>query len=91
MKRFILFFCSGVFLFSACSISNSMPVFKQTEDSKKLTKAYNHTGFDIFKELKTEKGNLVISPYSINTALTMALLGAKGETHTEMAKVMHQN
>src|SRR5207249_10648858 len=33
--------------------------------------------------------NVCVSPYSIETALAMTFAGADGETHTEMARVLH--
>lgn len=35
-------------------------------------------------------GNLVLSPFSISTALSMLLDGARGQTAEEMAQVLHQ-
>jgi serpin B len=45
---------------------------------------------DLYAQLKTAKsGNLFYSPYSISTALAMTYAGAKGETGTQMSKVLH--
>ena len=33
-------------------------------------------------------GNIVLSPYSIGSAMAMALAGARGDTEREMAKVL---
>jgi len=35
--------------------------------------------------------NLILSPFNIGTALSMALAGARGETATEIATVLHQH
>ena len=45
-------------------------------------------GFDLYKKLAAEPGNLFISPFSISTALAMTAAGAKGTTLTEMKKVL---
>jgi serpin B len=55
-----------------------------------LTAAYNASGQDMFKRLSGASGNIVISPYSIGTAMAMALSGARGQTETEMASVLKQ-
>lgn len=52
-----------------------------------LVPAYNSVGLELFDTLAKLQGNLVISPHSIGTALTMARMGARGETESEMVKV----
>jgi serpin B len=54
------------------------------------------TGMDRFataayQELARGSGNLVFSPFSISTAVSMLLDGARGQTAAEMAKVLHQS
>ncbi len=44
---------------------------------------------DLYAKLKTTDGNLFFSPYSISTALAMTYAGARGDTATQMAKVLH--
>ncbi len=52
----------------------------------------NSFAFDIFAKLHTnETGNLFFSPYSISEALAMTYAGAKGDTKTQMAQVLHFN
>ncbi|XP_078275273.1 leukocyte elastase inhibitor-like isoform X2 [Rhinoraja longicauda] len=48
---------------------------------------------DLFKQLdKDDKvGNIFVSPFSISAALAMVYLGAKGNTATQMAKVLGFN
>ena len=53
-----------------------------------LTQAYNASGLALFKQLSAGSGNIVLSPYSIGSAMAMALAGARGETEREMAKVL---
>ena len=52
--------------------------------------AYNEAGFDLFKRLAAAQGNIAYSPYSVGTAMAMALSGARGATEAEMAKVLRQ-
>ncbi|HVM62744.1 MAG TPA: serpin family protein [Verrucomicrobiae bacterium] len=44
---------------------------------------------DLYAKLRTADGNLFFSPYSISTALAMTYAGARGDTATQMAKVLH--
>ena len=54
-----------------------------------VVKGNSAFGFDLYQELKGEKGNLFFSPYSISTALAMTYAGARGQTKKEMAEVLH--
>jgi serpin B len=49
----------------------------------------NEFGLDLYRKVAAGEGNLCLSPYSIDCALAMTLAGADGETHTEMARVLH--
>ncbi len=55
-----------------------------------LAKAYNTTAQQLFTTLAATPGNVVFSPYSIGTAMSMALVGARGDTASEMARVMSE-
>src|SRR5712691_6622018 len=61
---------------------------KEQAAARALTGAYNASGQELFKRLSTGPGNIVFSPYSIGTAMAMALAGARGETEREMAAVL---
>ena len=43
---------------------------------------------DLFKAVRSDCGNVVLSPYSVSTALAMAYAGANGATATQMAEVL---
>jgi serpin B len=52
--------------------------------------AVNQLGLDLHRQLATKPGkSLLISPWSIQTALAMTYAGAAGTTRNEMAKVLH--
>src|SRR4051812_35032806 len=53
-----------------------------------LTAAYDASAHDLFTTFAARPGNIVFSPYSIGTAMAMALSGARGETEREMARVL---
>jgi serine protease inhibitor len=55
---------------------------------KQLTQAYSASGQQLFGRFAAASGNIVFSPYSVGTAMAMALAGARGNTETEMAKVL---
>jgi serpin B len=46
-------------------------------------------GLDLYRRLAGGKGNIVLSPASVAIALSMARLGARGQTATEMDAVLH--
>jgi serpin B len=55
----------------------------------KLARSSNAFAFDLYQRLRRKPGNLVVSPASITTALTMPWGGARGETAAQMRKVLH--
>jgi serpin B len=57
-------------------------------DVARLAQALNSLGLELFAKLDP-KGNLALSPASLGTALGMTAFGARGETATEMKKVLH--
>jgi len=44
---------------------------------------------NLYARLRTDDGNLFLSPYSVSTALAMTYAGARGETARQMADVLH--
>ena len=55
-----------------------------------IAKDNNAFAFDLYQDIiKTEKGNLFFSPFSISTALAMTYAGAANDNAEEMAKAMH--
>lgn len=56
-----------------------------------VTPAINQLGLDLLRAQTSagEKGNLLLSPCSIETALAMAYSGADGHTREEMRRVLH--
>jgi serpin B len=68
-----------------------LPRTASTQDltqARLLTAAYNASGEALFGEFAP--GNVVFSPYSIGTAMAMALAGARGQTEREMVAVLKQ-
>jgi serpin B len=53
-----------------------------------VVKGNNGFAFDLYAQLRSQAGNLFLSPYSVSTALAMTYAGARGQTAEQMAKVL---
>jgi serpin B len=81
---------AGQFLKSALA-RNTSPVISQS-DLSLLANGNSEFAFDLYRALLLQQsGNFFYSPYSLSLALAMAYAGARGETATEMAEVLHFN
>jgi serpin B len=56
---------------------------------QRLTDNNNAFALDLYQSLRSQKGNLIYSPYSISLALAMTYAGARGETEAQMAQTLH--
>ena len=56
---------------------------------KNLVDGNNAFALDMYNALRSENGNLILSPYSISLALAMTYAGARGETESQMAQTLH--
>jgi serpin B len=82
-------------LFSAATIiAIALPISARAAapdaDVKAVGQANNQFAFDLYQKLSSGTGNIIVSPYSIDTALAMLDVGARGDTHAEIAAAMHQ-
>jgi serpin B len=81
----------GPALARACPELDEMPGTSPTY--KGAAAAVNAFATDLYRHLAgpkgKEKGNLFLSPYSIELALAMTAAGARGKTLEEMEKVLH--
>lgn len=59
------------------------------QTSNTVAAAGNRLGLELYRRLAEKPGNLVVSPYSVATAMAMAQAGARGATEKEMAAVLH--
>lgn len=66
-----------VLMISVCLAACDDPV---TSAEVALASPLNHFAVTLFQKVSSEPDNVVISPFSLATALSMLLLGARGET-----------
>jgi serpin B len=60
-----------------------------SQDVREALASANQLGFDLYARLRGTPGNLVMSPASVHLALSMTYAGARGETASQMASVLH--
>lgn len=60
----------------------------QDRGTDMIEKGNTAFAFALFQKLKEKPGNLFFSPISISSAVSMALAGARGETETEISRVL---
>ena len=79
-----------VWLLGIIMILPAMPAFAyDNRDTQTLAQGNNAFALDLYAQLKTQEGNLFLSPYSISTALAMTFIGARGTSEKQMADVLH--
>lgn len=72
---------------SGQSLNTSPDVTKA--ELEELVTGNSAFAFDFYQAVRAESGNLIISPYSISTALAMTYAGARGGTEQQMAQTLH--
>ena len=83
-----LLLCAVLCLLGAPAVLAAQPV-SAGSDKAAATQGNNAFAIDLYAQLRTEPGNLFFSPESISTAFAMAYAGARGQTATQMASVLH--
>ena len=58
-------------------------------DLKALGEGNSAFALELYQQLAAKPGNVVVSPYSISSALAMTYAGARGRTADEMKAVLH--
>jgi serpin B len=74
----------------ACALLAAAGAAEAQEASmvKALSRDYNASGLDLYREMALGPGNVVLSPFSIGSAMAMVRAGARGETEREMASAL---
>ena len=80
MKIIFVLAAFGIFL---------QPSFAQNNTN--IIESNNQFSFDIFKKLKNSTENLIFSPASITSAMSMVYTGAKNNTFEEIGNTFHFN
>ncbi|MEY2818910.1 MAG: hypothetical protein RL275_2373, partial [Chloroflexota bacterium] len=99
MKRIIIFSALVSILLSACNggpagtaqstrAREKNPTVSES-DLKTLVDGNNAFGLDLYQTLRSQDGNLILSPFSVSLALAMTYAGARGDTETQMADVLN--
>jgi serine protease inhibitor len=60
----------------------------QHPDVEAVVQGNTEFALDLYRQLRTQEGNLFFSPYSVSTALAMTYGGARGNTQVEMAHTL---
>ena len=81
-----LFTLTIVVLFSPTSHSEDSIT---KADIYELVQGNKRLAFDLYDELKEQKGNLLFSPYSISVLHAMIYAGARGNTEKQISDVFH--
>lgn len=99
MKRIFIFSALVSILLSACNggLADTAQSTRAREknptvsesDLKTLVDGNNAFGLDLYQTLRSQDGNLILSPFSVSLALAMTYAGARGETETQMADVLN--
>ncbi|MBZ8180150.1 serpin family protein [Oscillatoria salina] len=95
--RFPSWFIIGFFLvtvglnqgFVVSQTQSQESFFALNDDLIAQVKDNSSFALDLYNRVRTQEGNLFFSPYSISTAVAMTYAGARNETATEIANVMH--
>jgi serpin B len=82
-------FAAAVALLLFIAFAGDAAPVKGKDAAAQLARSSNAFGFDLYRRLRHKPGNLVMSPASIATSLFMPWGGARGDTATQMGKVLH--
>jgi len=74
---------------AASVLATENPAKSAGANKELITAANNAFALELYAKLRDQEGNLFLSPYSISTAIAMTYAGARGETASQMAKVLH--
>ncbi|PKP04041.1 MAG: serpin family protein [Bacteroidetes bacterium HGW-Bacteroidetes-9] len=95
MKYSVIFLLMAFCLISGCS-KDDMPsgpqnpkAFNLTQKDEQIINISNHFGINLFRETAlADDGNLMLSPLSASTALTMLLNGCNTETYNQIRNML---
>ena len=88
ISRRVLIFVVAT-LAAPCGLAGQQVAGDSAEAEHLIVEGNNVFGLELYAKLRSQGGNLFVSPYSISTALAMAHAGARGQTAVQMAEVLH--
>ncbi|MBN1550213.1 serpin family protein, partial [bacterium] len=88
---YVFLFLSSLLICAACFQGDTATTDTGDYGNQELVESHNVFALSLYHNIRNNKGNVVISPYSISTALGMAYAGARGSTQKQMAEVLHFN
>src|SRR4051812_27793276 len=74
-----------ILLFAVCCFTNSVC----SQPAVNAARRNNIFAFELYKKVYNSGHNVLLSPYSISSALSMVYIGAKNETEKQMSAVLH--
>jgi serpin B len=77
-----------LFLLSILSLGSPLRA-DVAADVASLTRSHTQFAFSLYPNLETSDDNLVFSPYSIASCLSMVYIGARSDTETQMESALH--
>ena len=79
----------GLFCVGLMATVATMARASQTPELTPLVEGNTALALELYGKVRQAEGNLVLSPYSISSALAMVCAGARGETARQMEQVLH--
>ncbi len=73
----------------ACSSAMDKAAIREKENRRVIMEGNNEFALGLYAKLRNRDGNLFFSPHSISTALALVYAGARGQTESQMADVLH--
>ncbi len=77
----------GIVLFTF-GVSCDIPVKLEQNDIQLIT-SYNKTAINLYRSIAENKKNVLISPFSIGTAMSMVVSGARGDTEHDLMTALN--
>src|SRR5712664_2781100 len=71
------------------SLAFGSPRAARAAPSQSVVDGNTAFALDLLGQLKSTRGNIFYSPYSISTCLAMTYAGARGDTEEQMSRVLH--
>src|SRR5436190_10019382 len=67
----------------------AIPPAAYTAQTQSLIDGNTAFALDLYSQIKSNRGNIFFSPYSISTCLAIVYAGAHGDTKEQLARVLH--